>query len=507
MKVLATLFATLALVACGGGGGADGPTPVTGQFTDSPVQGLQYRSASQSGETNANGEFRYVPGETVTFFVGDITLGTALGAAKVTPFNLAGTTPPATVPASGLTAVAFDQAINLAVFLQTLDTDSNPDNGIAIPAAMRTLTNGVAIDFQQARDVFPTSLALRQLVGAGRTAGLWDATHAIRTPTLAIKSMYASLGLVPVVPAVMTVKTLDLSDPAHTQMLYRETITRDAAGNATQTVWEYNNGGVLERWVDTAVFDAQGHPTHTQSDSNGDGRTDQWTTTTFNIDGDLTVFESLNDSNRDGVGDYRSITRWTYDARGLVTEIRHEFDSGDDGSIDETQIDTYSHDTQGRLTQNTLSVDGVVRYLMQITYDAQGREIQRVVDQDTDSNGDLNQRIIYTFNASHLGGVYEEDRNGDGTVDVRMTDIFDAAGHRLSSAIDNNADGTVDMRRTFAYDANGRRIRSEWDNNADGVVDVREVSTFTADGYLTLVERDTDGNGTVNQQTVITYSN
>ena len=44
------------------------PTVQTGAFIDSPVEGINFRTETQSGTTNAAGEFQYLAGESVTFF-------------------------------------------------------------------------------------------------------------------------------------------------------------------------------------------------------------------------------------------------------------------------------------------------------------------------------------------------------------------------------------------------------------------------------------------------------
>ena len=86
--LMATALAAAAtLTACGGGGGtaSSGPTQVA-TFIDSPVEGLAFKSASRSGLTDRNGNFPYTPGETVTFSVGNIVLGSVKPTSnKVTP--------------------------------------------------------------------------------------------------------------------------------------------------------------------------------------------------------------------------------------------------------------------------------------------------------------------------------------------------------------------------------------------------------------------------------------
>jgi para-nitrobenzyl esterase len=48
-------------------------------FYDSPVAGLEYKTQTASGITNEKGKFKYYPGETVTFSIGGLVLGSARG--------------------------------------------------------------------------------------------------------------------------------------------------------------------------------------------------------------------------------------------------------------------------------------------------------------------------------------------------------------------------------------------------------------------------------------------
>ena len=90
IKYTSTIIITTLLAACGGGGSSDNPdtdpetntpsgTVLTGRFIDSPVKGLMYQTPTRSGLTNALGEFAYLEGESVTFYLGGTQLGIALG--------------------------------------------------------------------------------------------------------------------------------------------------------------------------------------------------------------------------------------------------------------------------------------------------------------------------------------------------------------------------------------------------------------------------------------------
>ena len=140
----------------------------TGAVVDSAIEGLEYYTASQSGFTGPNGSFQYLPGESIVFKVGDIELPAILAEELLTPLNLASTD-----------LVNDVMATNIARFLQALDSDGDPSNGITIDTtahqdALNTSIDFTKIDFdaevaqhlgislpsrEDARDHFETTLA------------------------------------------------------------------------------------------------------------------------------------------------------------------------------------------------------------------------------------------------------------------------------------------------------------------------------------------------------------
>ncbi len=145
--VLAT---ALSLSACGGGGGSTdtgsnngGSTELTGTFIDSAVSGMRYETSSGlKGTTDTNGAYQYKTGDTVMFYIGDLLIGSATATGVLTPISL--------VPN------ALDESntlvINIARFLQSLDMDSNPINGIVISStvaaeATKAVAAGTTLDF------------------------------------------------------------------------------------------------------------------------------------------------------------------------------------------------------------------------------------------------------------------------------------------------------------------------------------------------------------------------
>ena len=147
-------------------------TVMQGQFVDSAVSGLFYRTDTLEGFTDHNGYFSYVPGETVSFYIGNIALGSAPGADVVTPIDLS---------ANG--GQLDDTAINVLRLLQTLDEDGDPSNGIAITDRTHLVASQFADDtlrVERDSEGFAQSPALLKFIGeVTNVSGLISAEDAV----------------------------------------------------------------------------------------------------------------------------------------------------------------------------------------------------------------------------------------------------------------------------------------------------------------------------------------
>ncbi len=168
------VVACSALAACGGGSGS---ATHTGVFVDSAVSGLSYTASPSglSGTTDAAGHFDYKDGDTITFKLGNVTLGTAPALAQVTPKSIADAT-------TSNSADAANIASNIARFLQTFDADGNPDNGISIDP--ETINAAAPVNFNQAPADFTSDAgytALIQSTGATPITNDQASAHAERS--------------------------------------------------------------------------------------------------------------------------------------------------------------------------------------------------------------------------------------------------------------------------------------------------------------------------------------
>ena len=136
--IVVTAALLVSLVGCGGGSGAISPnTQMTGVFLDGPVSGLGYETSTYHGTTGTGGAFSYQDGETVRFFVGDIILCEVEAMPIVTPIDCV----------DGADDVTHPMVTNMLVFLQSIDFDNNPENGIDINELMHQEAMGMHLDF------------------------------------------------------------------------------------------------------------------------------------------------------------------------------------------------------------------------------------------------------------------------------------------------------------------------------------------------------------------------
>lgn len=208
LVVVSLLTPTVALTGC-----ADDVYCVDGvcygYYYDNLVSGLSYQSQGDTGapltgvtgEADDPGRFSYREGDTVSFSLGDTMLGESSAQERVTPFDLAGIEEEAigncavdgTLPDTN----AFRIVHNLAVLLQTLDTDGDPRNGIEISSEIAALFDGVSIGFDQSWDDFQADSDLQGVLDDANNQELFPDTRALVAREDALRALYEGIGLCP----------------------------------------------------------------------------------------------------------------------------------------------------------------------------------------------------------------------------------------------------------------------------------------------------------------------
>lgn len=156
-----------------------------GVFLDGPVGGLTYKTPTLEGVTKADGIFRYKPGEAVTFSVGGLVLGSTEGKKIVTPLNLFADAKDA----------SDQRVVNVCVFLQSLDQDGNPENGILITeqvAAVVAKLGGQTV-FNKPVRAFSFDAGFRSVMAELNEIDAFGAPRAVRPPGVAQKHLEATL--------------------------------------------------------------------------------------------------------------------------------------------------------------------------------------------------------------------------------------------------------------------------------------------------------------------------
>ena len=180
----------------------------TGYYYDSLVSGIDYETSLDdvvittgvTGENDDPGRFLFIEGATVSFSLGGTDLGEAAAKERVTPFDLAGVVEEAigecdvsaTLPDDGS---AFQIVHNVAVLLQTLDTDGDAAGTIDIRPEVAALFENVTINFDQPWEDFQTDPALEGVLAAANSGNLFEGTETrtLRDRVDALRALYQGI--------------------------------------------------------------------------------------------------------------------------------------------------------------------------------------------------------------------------------------------------------------------------------------------------------------------------
>jgi hypothetical protein len=483
---------------------------LTGVFAG-PVAGLSYETATLSGLTNARGEFKYKQGETVTFSVGGIALGSVAGAAKISPFSLLPlATPPATELALRMElgnrkdVTDFDRAANIAFLLVSLDLDANPDNGLDLTGWDSSLA-AATLNFNA--DLYQFARKFRRFASA-------NGINSNITPIQPLAHVYKSLGIT--VPVHLVTSVLTDSDAVDVTYGY----DTKSLKNAHRT--DFNNDGIsnqTESYTYTAQARVATHSRVFDWDDNGVPDSTLSEIFTYNGNGDVVTLVAQEDFDGNGAPDTRSTTTNIYNSVGDLMSSLLEIDSNLDSVADERYESTYTYDAAGNMLtavrEDDFNVDGTPESVVSrtLTYDAAGNLLTRLQENDSDGvpGADSIESEINTYDAAgnRLTSQVTNDYENDGTLDYLRTETntYDSKANLLTSLSEECFDGTTvntRLRRTLTYNSAGTLLltdSTEFDSDDADPYDFRETITYTHDSngnrLTQLTETDTDGDGSV----------
>jgi hypothetical protein len=494
---LVVVISLLLLTACGGDG-TQRPAEQTGTLHGGEIQGVEWRTPSRSGTTDASGRFNYLPGEAVTFSIGTVELGTAPGASDISLFTLAGVTPPTTERAlrrqldlAMSRSTPFTRAMNLDLLLIALDADGNPVNGLDVRNRASTLT-GKSLDFDQTIGTFQASLYATVPSLVQRIA-----------PYVPVVHLYASLGLhVPV-----HARTRVESQGSFALFPTIQTFGYRADGSLESDAADWNADGSFESRT-RYEYDPLGRLTHEEyaQDGDFDGVVDRSFSLSQQFDARGKLVQMTQSSVAPGIRQTWRLVEYSIDDLGRPTREVSELDRNDDGVVDERQVASYQYDSHSVATVTTThdaGADGSVDTIARTTerYDAHRRLVSRVYENDALADGIVDSRSTelgtYDDVARTMRLVSETDSDADGIVDSRVLYDwrFDRDGNPVASTFASEplADGQASQVQIVArdFDRDGRvtRSSSRSEYHGMGLVDTQSIATFVYDDVGNIAER------------------
>lgn len=142
---------------------------LTGVFAG-PTAGLQYRTPTCAGLTNARGEFEYREGEAITFSVGRLVIGAARAVPRMNLAQLVNRV------AGKIDKLHDPLVTNLARLVQTLAQDGNVEAGVTIAPVTHDVVGGTIVNWGQDEAAFesdPVIVGLLEKLNA--TPGVFTA--------------------------------------------------------------------------------------------------------------------------------------------------------------------------------------------------------------------------------------------------------------------------------------------------------------------------------------------
>ncbi|MFC3150156.1 hypothetical protein ACFOEK_03890 [Litoribrevibacter euphylliae] len=519
-------------------GGTSTPGELVGQISN--ITGLGYTAGDYTGVVNANGEFNYDEGDTVTFSLGGIELGQIAAAESLSLADL--------FPNLPETAASFRKAMRDGYFGRIhSQTQSEFESS-------HTYSYGSENELHKASNLMQLLLAMDEDTDSSNGIDLltsdWNTQLAqISSEDLPLKSHLYDFSTYPSVVrfqqgyAVSLV--MDKADPlAYLYSLSGKSIEVNPlvqtvkTDDDTQIVnFEFNDRYLLskEERVDT---DAQDISTRSSE---------------YDSKGNITKHLTENDTNGDGSPEHSTEIRYNYNTFGGLTQYnyrRYTANNGDTPTYDKRQV-------HGRIDDRLLATNTVITNILQPndpiiryrrTYDSNFKLtnwVSETVDSTTDTviqtsssyalsyleSGDIENMISHSYDGS--GSLYRireysyeyADNQRQGSEETlnaarelieieQLTETLDNSGRVVSKELLNaNSNNETDSISTlsYTYDDSGRIIacNMEIDSDGNGSIDSisRQRHVYNDVGIAELIyEEDADVNGEFERQDTFQFT-
>ncbi|OUS30899.1 hypothetical protein A9Q99_05150 [Gammaproteobacteria bacterium 45_16_T64] len=438
--LLTTICMTFYLSACGGGGGGsssgtDESTGLTGVIFDSPIGNMAYDSGTHQGVTNADGEYLYEEGESVVFSLGNYTFSGVSGKSVLSIIDLLGDED------------INEDTVNLARFLQSIDSEDDDDSTIQLPDLSDLDLSG--LDFALSESDFEASPEVQETLEEKTT----------RTELIA-----ASEALDHLVDNIDTyVEDGDIEEPAVSEEL-------DADGDGTADIIEdADDDGVFD---DDDAFPEDGSES-VDTDDDGVGNNEDTDDDNDDVADESDAFPldatESEDSDSDGVGN---------NSDAFPNDETETTDSDSDGTGDNSDAfpndESETTDSDGDGTGDNADTDDDNDQVID-DEDAFPFDDTESADSDDDGVGDNadtdddNDDVADSSDAFPFDPSESVDTDGDGTGNNADTDDD-------NDGVDDGSDAfPLDETESVDTDGDGTGNNADTDDDNDGVDDADDA--------------------------------